>query len=92
VRKVKVMGRTAAVTLKAGASGGSAIKKYAVTCTSTNRGKAGKVTGAKPKLIVAKLTPGKTYRCRATATTAAGTSAAGPRSKPFNVKAVRKRR
>jgi extracellular elastinolytic metalloproteinase len=92
VRKVKVTGRTAAVTLKAGATGGSAIKKYAVTCTSTNRGKAGKATGAKPKLTVAKLTAGKTYRCRATATTAAGTSGAGPRSKPFKVKVVRKRR
>jgi hypothetical protein len=86
------------VSFVAGASNGSPITKYTVTCTSTNKGVTATKTGAKSPITVTRLTTGKTYKCTVKATNARGTSPASaptpaavvgaPRS-PTSVKALR---
>ena len=60
------------VTLHLVDDGGSPVSAYLVACKSTDGGKAGSVTSAKARASVSKLTPGRTYRCKARAQTAAG--------------------
>jgi hypothetical protein len=52
--------------------GGSPPSAYTVSCTSSNGGKAGTATSTRRSVILTHLTPGKTYRCKARAQTAAG--------------------
>jgi len=67
------------VSFVAGASNGSPITGFTVTCTSTNKGVTGKKTGTKSPITVTGLSTGKTYRCTVKATNARGT---GPASAP----------
>lgn len=56
----------------AGATNGSPITSFRVTCTSSNGGIAGTATGAASPITVVGLTTGKTYTCRVIATNARG--------------------
>lgn len=80
VRKVKVKGKVVTLTLAPGVDGGSPVTRYAVTCRPSGKGRPRSVVGTTPVLKVRGLTVGRTYRCRGTQTTAAGTSPLGPAS------------
>jgi titin len=60
------------VTSTAGANNGSAITSFTVTCTSSNGGGTGAVTGSASPLTVSGLTAGKTYTCTVKAINARG--------------------
>jgi hypothetical protein len=71
------------VTLALADDGGSPVSAFEVACKSSNGGKAKTVTSARRTVSVTKLTPGKTYRCKARAKTAVGTgpwSRKGPKT------------
>ncbi|WP_183099108.1 fibronectin type III domain-containing protein [Nocardioides pelophilus] len=55
-------------------NGGSAITSYLARCVSSNGGITRAKTGTSSPLVVAGLTPGKTYRCQVRATNAVGNS------------------
>jgi hypothetical protein len=61
-------------------TGGSTITGYAASCTSSNGGAAGTVTGSGSPLTVTGLTNGKTYTCEVTADNAQGTGTASTAS------------
>lgn len=67
--------------------GGAAITSYRVQCASANGGLTRTADGASSPITVAKLTPGKAYRCRVKATNAAGTSAYSAYSTSFQLPA-----
>jgi extracellular elastinolytic metalloproteinase len=92
VRSAKVKGKVVTLVLTPGADGGSPVTRYAVTCRSTTKGRTRSVSGTGPVLKVRALTVGRTYRCRATQTTAAGTSPAGPASTKVTIAKPRKGR
>jgi hypothetical protein len=54
--------------------GGSAITGYTASCTSSNGGTAGSISGASSPLTVTSLTNGKDYTCSVLATNSAGNS------------------
>jgi hypothetical protein len=60
------------VKLSLGDDGGSPVTQFEVACKSSNGGKAKTVTSTRSTVAVTKLTPGKTYRCKARAGTAVG--------------------
>lgn len=62
------------VAFTAGANNGSPITSYGVTCTSSNGGATGSITGAASPLTVIGLTAAKTYTCSVRATNARGNS------------------
>jgi len=65
---------SAVVTFTAGATGGSPITLFTVTCTSSNGGATRSATSSRSPITVASLTAGKVYSCRVSATNAVGTS------------------
>jgi hypothetical protein len=68
-------------------TGGSAVLSYTVACKSRDGGDKGTATGATNTVTVKKLTPGKTYRCKAQARTAAGPSPWSPKGAKTNLPA-----
>ena len=64
-------------------TGGAPISAYTVTCTSSDGGATGSVSGAASPLWVGGLTNGKTYTCTVKATNIAGDSAASAASSSF---------
>ena len=72
---------SAVVTFTAGATGGSPITSFTVTCTSTNGGTTRSASLTHSPITVTGLTAGKQYTCRVTATNAIGTSVV---SNPFS--------
>jgi hypothetical protein len=62
--------------------GGSAITGYTASCTSSNGGAPGSVSGSTSPIVVNGLTNGSTYRCSVRAANAAGTGAASALSNP----------
>ena len=64
-------------------TGGSTITGYSASCTSSNGGAAGTITGSSSPLTVTGLTNGKTYTCAITATNAQGTGSASTASSPI---------
>ena len=69
-----------AVTFVAPVTGGSAITGYTATCTSTNGGTDGTMSGVSSPISVQLLTKGKSYLCTVYATNAIGNSGASPAS------------
>ena len=61
-------------------NGGSAITGYTASCTSSNGGTAGSVSGASSPVIVAGLTNDKDYTCSVLATNSIGNSTASAAS------------
>jgi hypothetical protein len=76
-------GNTAVVAFTAPANGGSAIKSYKVTCTSSDGGTTRTATAASSPITVTSLTNSKTYTCTITATNAVGTGNASAASSAF---------
>ncbi|WP_183094639.1 fibronectin type III domain-containing protein [Nocardioides stalactiti] len=69
-------GKSARVAFTPPASNGnSAITSYRAQCLSTDGGTARTLDGASSPITLTTLSPGKTYRCRVSATNAIGTSA-----------------
>ncbi|MFM8236223.1 MAG: fibronectin type III domain-containing protein [Actinomycetota bacterium] len=69
--------------LPAYTSAGVATASYAASCTSTNGGTAGSVSGATSPLTVTGLTNGKIYTCKVRGTNVIGTGAWSPNSASF---------
>jgi hypothetical protein len=63
-----------------GNTGGSGITGYTASCTSSDGGAAGIISGSASPLTVTGLTKGKTYTCAVMATNAQGTGAASTAS------------
>ncbi len=63
--------------------GGSAITGYTATCTSSNGGTSGSLTGSASPLTVTGLTNGKTYTCTVLATNSFGNSPSSTASSTF---------
>jgi hypothetical protein len=61
------------VTFTPGANNGSATTSYAASCSSTNGGAAGTMSGSASPVTVSGLTAGKSYHCDVAATNARGT-------------------
>jgi hypothetical protein len=76
VSAVKVANGQLRVTFTAGASHGSAITGYTVTCTSSDGGLTGTQTGSASPITVTGLTTARTYTCTVTATNSRGTGLA----------------
>ena len=76
VAAVKVASGQLRVTFTPGASNGSSITSYKVTCRSSNAGVSKSATGTVSPITVTRLTAAKTYTCVVTATNARGVSLA----------------
>jgi hypothetical protein len=76
VAAVKVASGQLRVTFTPGASNGSSITSYTVTCRSSNAGVSKSATGTVSPITVTRLTAAKTYTCVVTATNARGVSLA----------------
>ncbi|HEY5170774.1 MAG TPA: Ig-like domain repeat protein [Acidimicrobiia bacterium] len=72
VSVVKVASGQLKVTFVPGSSNGNPIASYTSTCTSSNGGTTGAMTGSASPLTVSGLTAGMTYACTVTATNARG--------------------
>ena len=83
--KASLAATTATVELVPGADGGSKVKEYTATCTSSNGGTARTNRSGFESIPVTKLTAGKTYTCKVQARNDVGTGAWSPASASFKV-------